>query len=192
VRDFISQHDLIELLACNASDKGISPYHFVLREEMARQLDHQFRQAADKNGVQIEWIGLGTWKASIPKVEEDLVYFWDVKNKIDSQFSDEELNYIYLNAYYEELQRLMISPVEVLYHYIFQEQKGTRFDLNLSAQFHTTEKMAEEIKRSIAKTLRVNLYQAWKLHHDEGKTIDEVDKALRHLNSLTAYNIGED
>ena len=185
LRDFINQHDLIQLLACYRTEKGTGHYHFVLREEMVRLFASNFKKIGEARGVQVEWLGLGTWKAVLPNVEQDLVSFWNANNKIEYQHTPDELNLLYLNAFYDELQRLMISPVEVLYHYILQEQKGTRFSLNPSAQFHTTDKITAEIKRNIAKSFRENLYRAMKLDQDSEKASDDVNKVLEYLKTIT-------
>jgi hypothetical protein len=172
LRQFISQHTLSEFLA-NAST--VSP-DFVSRNQITDlfyDFAQGFSQRAEDRGVQLLWIGVGTWVTPSAIVPERHLEAWKLSSESRIRRSGNVLAIVRKEARLKEFLRLINELLMAAYNLENQEHLTSRKYLELAVDY------------------REKLYSVWKVYQEQNTTPpDELICVLQHLNRVTRRWLG--
>jgi hypothetical protein len=145
---------------------------FVPRDQISNlfyDFTRDFAQKADKLGVQLQWIGLGTWVTPSEIIPSQHLEAWQVSLENFYRGNPTALRQVRHASRNQELLR-MIREVPV-----------TSF-----GRLQSDGLEPEEIVRELLLTYREKLRNAWEIHQNSGGNPPaDLDISLRHLTRLT-------
>lgn len=170
LRNFISRHTLSEFLAnANISSR------FVPREELTDMFyDYakEFSRQSEKQGIELHWIGVGTWVTPSQIIPERQLEAWKISSENRARKSDQVIARIRIDNRLAELLRLIdIIPTAF---YNLEEQ-----DLQPG-----------QIMRRLVLDYRENLHEARDLYVSQKQPVPpELDIVIHHLTQLGAVRV---
>ncbi len=78
LRAFISRYTFQELVS-NVVPVGSGDVGFVLRDDLYREFQGEFRKFLEGSGIRLNWIGVGRWEPVAEAVEQQHLEFWQAK-----------------------------------------------------------------------------------------------------------------
>jgi len=78
LRAFISRYTFQELVS-NVLPAGSGGVGFVLRDDLYREFQGEFRTFLERSGIRLNWIGVGRWEPAAETVEQQHLEFWQAK-----------------------------------------------------------------------------------------------------------------
>jgi len=188
LRAMINQTDLFNLLSASGDGTNKDVSQFVLREEIINKVMQDFNRDAKNKGVQLEWIGLGTWKSVLEPIKNDLLELWKASTKTKVSLTPGELKIMADTARYQELKRLALHPYEIFKRYKAQEQADVQIIKTAGIPVKIEKPKPEDVKYEYLLAYREKLYRAWEIYTSRGEEPPgDLVKALGHLNYLVAY-----
>ncbi len=173
LRQFISRHTLSEFLAnaeCGSS--------FVPRDQLTDlfyDYAKEFSKQAEKRGVELHWIGVGTWVTPSQIIPERQLEAWKLSCDNRLRCSEQSLSHCRKESRLIELIRLIDEVPNTFYNLI---------QLNTSP---------EQIMRRLVLDYREKLREAKDLYQNQQQPIPpELDTAIRHLTLLAAIRINNE
>ena len=199
MRRFIAQHTLTEFLAHvspkdriklsqvpsqpeapfrepgdNGEPPGVNGDDFVPRDKITDlfyDFTTDFTKQADRLGVQLKWIGLGTWQTPSEIIPEQHLEAWQKSLENHILGSEASINEVRLESKNVELLRLISSvPLE-------------NFERMLEEDYDP-----DRIIRELILTYREKLRAAWEVYqNDDRQPPEELEVSIRHITSLNAH-----
>ncbi|RMF47981.1 MAG: hypothetical protein D6755_04435, partial [Anaerolineae bacterium] len=113
LRAFISRYSFQELMSSVLPVDGDGRLQFVLRDDLYREFQQEFREFIQKSGIQLTWIGVGTWEADAESLGETHLKFWQDKLAKQKQVRESALtklrNNTRLDTLLELVRRLLMT-----------------------------------------------------------------------------------
>ncbi len=170
---FISHHTLSEFLT-NAN-VGESPRQFIPRDEITDQFydyEREFSKSAERHGVRLEWIGVGTWTTPAEIILDRHLDAWKISAESRQRRSEPELDGTLRQSWLEEMLRLVDEVPGVYYQLVNQELTS------------------EQIMRRLVLTYREKLRNARDLYYQTGQPVPpELVIVIRHLSRMAAIQV---
>ncbi|MGE5223437.1 MAG: SPFH domain-containing protein [Omnitrophica WOR_2 bacterium] len=170
LRNFISRHTLGEFLA-NASLTS----SFVPREDLTDlfyDYAKEFSRQSENQGVELHWIGVGTWVTPSQIIPERQLEAWKISSENRARKSDQVITRMRLDNRLAELLRLIDIVPTAFYN--LEEQ-----DLQPG-----------QIMRRLVLDYRENLREARDLYVSQKQPVPpELDAVIRHLTQLGAVRV---
>ncbi len=205
IREEISQSDLFDLLSQSideASSEARSG-NFILREDFFQRVVQKINGRRREKGFQVEWLGLGTWRAVLPQIEANLLEMWKNVSTTQQKTTAVELERLGTDARYEEMRRLYLHPAVILEKFMHREEKGLPPFMHggqvspaagvsapaaSASTASTTPAPADQIKYELISAYREKLYRAWIIYSNQGQPVPpEIVRSLRHITDLLAH-----
>lgn len=171
LEEFISQHVLSEFLT-----NAYIGTQFIQREQITNlfyDFAHGFTERAERRGIELHWIGVGTWETPSKIIPDRHLEAWNLTCE----------------------NRVRRSP-----HILDQVREENRFVKLLSlideivTTFHTLmeqETKPEQVMIKLIRAYRKKLIDASVVYTNQDEPIpDELEAAIRHLTDLGAYFVG--
>ena len=76
LRNFIARHTFQELVSNILPTEDADTVHFVFRDEILGVFEDEFRQQLQASGIQLYWIGVGTWETPVQSLHERHLQLW--------------------------------------------------------------------------------------------------------------------
>ncbi|RPI23327.1 MAG: hypothetical protein EHM70_22655 [Chloroflexota bacterium] len=174
LRQFISQHTLSEFLTnANLSTEAGA---FISRDELTNlfyDFAQGFSRRAVERGVELQWIGVGTWVTPSEIIPERHLEAWRLSSENRQRGSEQTLSGIQLDARLTELLRLIDEMAGTFYNLVNQGLDG------------------ETVMRRLMLSYREKLRSARELYADLNQPEPlELQAVLRHLDLLGAIHPG--
>lgn len=173
LRIFISRHTLNEFLAY--ADGSTRPEQFVGRDEITGlfyNFASDFAKRARENGIQLDWIGIGTWVTPAEIIPERHLEAWRLSSENRIRASEPDLRRIRNESRVAELL------------YLIDQIPATFYD---PAQQELTPDL---IMHKLVVMYREKLRQARRLYEEQNQPVPpELDAVIHHLTSLTAIRV---
>jgi hypothetical protein len=186
IREEIARCDLFDLLSQSIDESTAGNY--ILREDFYHTVIQKVNSRRKEKGFQIEWLGLGTWRAVLSQIEENLVEMWKNVSTSQHQTSAQEMERLSMDAHYEELKRLYLHPSIILEKFKSREEKGFPLFLPGGMDAKPAFPSADLIKYELISSYREKLYRAWIIYSDQGQAVPpEIVTSLKHINHLLAH-----
>jgi hypothetical protein len=168
---FIGKHTLSEFLT-NAE----SSVEFIPRDQITDlfyDYAKEFSQRAETRGVELKWIGVGTWVIPAHVIPGRQLEAWKLSCKARLNQSQYVLARLLAESRLTELLRLVDEVPNLFYAAMGQE-------LN-----------PEQITRRLLLDYREKLHNARDLYHNKKQPLPpELNLVIHHLNRLTAIHLG--
>jgi hypothetical protein len=175
LRDFISKRTLSEFLA-NA-DLHVEGVEFVPRDQMTSlfyDFASGFSKRAAARGIQLAWIGVGTWVTPSEIIPAQHLEAWKVSCETRVLSSASRLGNIRRESRAAELLQLIDSILLTFYSEIQDEKPDN------------------QVLRSLALLYREKMRSARDLYKSQNQPIPpELDEAIRYLSLTSMYRLGE-
>lgn len=190
IREEIAQSDLFDLLSQSIDESGAG--NFILREDFFQRVVQKVNSRRKEKGFQVEWLGLGTWRAVLPQIEENLLEMWKNVSTTQQHTTAVELERRGIDARYEEMKRLYLHPAVILDKFVHREESGLPPFLQgaMASPVPTmpTAAPADQIKNELISAYREKLYRAWIIYSYQRQPVPpEIVRALRHINELLSH-----
>jgi hypothetical protein len=174
LREFISKHTLSEFLA-NADDSTNGDFY--TRDYLTNlfyDFASGFSQAAKERGVQIAWIGVGTWVTPSQIIPARHLEAWKLSTETRVLKSPAYLEKTRSDSRTAELLRLVDDVLATFYHLVEEDTPP------------------DEVIRSLALYYREKLRHAKEAYIDQNQPVPkEVDEAIRRLTMTGEIVSGE-
>lgn len=171
LRDFISSHTLNEFLA-SAEVRGSSAagLNFIPRPEIRQRfLSPEFKQRAASQGLQLQWIDIGSW--DIPKfVVDEHHEAWKLSN--ENEVERAKINGVEEDSRTKELIRLIREIQMVAYQSRNQDKPDEEIRTDLISAY-----------LAVLRTVRDNFTG------DEDRNLAELDAAINYLSGFLKENL---
>jgi hypothetical protein len=171
LRTFIGQHTLSEFLT-NADTSN----EFIPRDQITDlfyDYAKEFSQRAETRGVELKWIGVGTWVIPAHVIPERQLEAWKLSCKARLNQSEYVLARLRAESRLTELLRLVDEVPNLYYSFMGQ---GLR---------------PEQITRRLLLDYREKLHNAFDLYQNSGQPLPpELEDVIHHLNRVTAIRLG--
>jgi hypothetical protein len=171
-----------KLAGKNGSSAGVSPLKagdFEYRPAMAEKLfgSITFKEIMRKKGLQVNWIGVGTWETPDEIIPENHLEAWKTSIENQKLGGEEQLTRLYKSSLGAKLIELINDlPINTYYRLAEKEQKND--DQVIEALLEEYIKYLNGIKRYF---------------EDLGeKTPENINTALESINLLLYHDIGSD
>lgn len=168
LRDFISTHTLSEFLT-NA-DTNSSGADFFPRDQLTNlfyDFAAGFTRRAEERGVQLAWIGVGTWVTPSEIIPSRHLEAWKLSSEIRSLKSSTRLSRIHNESRLSELLRLVDDVLNTFYN---DSQQASN---------------PNHVMRSLILLYREKLRNAQELYKSAQQPVPpEVDEAIRRLSII--------
>jgi hypothetical protein len=172
---FITRHTLNEFLVY-AEDQP-DPDRFISRDEISGlfyDFTQGFSKRAQENGIQLTWIGLGTWVTPSEIIPEQHLEAWRLSSDNRLRGSEWNLRRIRNESRLSELMRLIDQISSSYYEWIGQDLPP------------------ETILRRMILQYREKLRLARSLYEEHNQPVPpELDAAIRHLTLLAAIRLAQ-
>ncbi len=76
LRNFIARHTFQELVSNILPTEDAERARFVFREEVLDVFRNEFREQLRNGGIQLNWIGVGTWETTVQSLDERHLQLW--------------------------------------------------------------------------------------------------------------------
>jgi hypothetical protein len=171
LRSFISSHPLSEFLT-NAEPSN----EFIPRDQITNlfyDYAKEFSQRAETRGVELKWIGVGTWVLPDKVIPSRQLDAWKLSSKARLNQSAYVLAHIRAESRLTELLRLVDEVPNLFYTLMGQA-------LN-----------PDQITRRLLLDYREKLRNARDLYQNDGQLVpDELEIVINHLTRLAAIRLG--
>ncbi len=171
LRAFIGRHRLSEFLT-NADTSN----EFIPRDQITDlfyDYAKEFSQRAETRGVELKWIGVGTWVIPAHVIPERQLEAWKLSRKAQLNQNEYVLARLSAESRLTELLRL-VDEVPNLYYSLFG-QKPT----------------PDQITRRLLLDYREKLHNAYDLYQNSEQPLPpELEIVIHHINRLTAIRLG--
>ncbi len=77
LRNFIARHTFQELVSNILPTEEAETMHFVFRDEILDVFRNEFYERLKRNGIQLHWVGAGTWEMDANALEEHHLKLWE-------------------------------------------------------------------------------------------------------------------
>ena len=135
------------------------------------QFADEFTKRAQSNGVELHWIGVGTWKTPVEIVPEKHLQAWKLSNDNLYRESPEVLNKLENEAILQKTI-MMIQDVPIAAH--------------LKATME--EKEAKKAMRSLLLAYQQQLLEAAEFMRDKGEAVPpNIEDAIAHINNMFGH-----
>ncbi len=135
------------------------------------QFADQFTKKARSNGVELHWIGVGTWKTPVEIVPEKHLEAWKLSNENFYRESPDALNGIEAEAILQKTIAL-IQDVPIAAH-----QQAT-----------TEEKDAKKAMRALLLAYHQQLLEAAEFMREKGEAVPpHIEEAISHINNMFGH-----
>ncbi|GAB4530725.1 MAG: hypothetical protein Fur0018_18180 [Anaerolineales bacterium] len=169
LRNFISRHTFQELVSNILPAGDAATMQFVFRKELYQVFEDEFRKALQGSGIQLKWIGVGTWELDSGDLEEKHLALWQRTLAARKQVGETALTKLYNNT---RLDTLLCLVQRTLTAVTVSNHADVRDDLRV---------------RAVLQELRQRLRQAVVWYQHQGQTppvaLREVDIYLGRLLS---------
>jgi hypothetical protein len=168
------QQDIQPAQDLSAVKEPKNPSEFQPRHKISNlftQFAEQFTKKAHSNGVELQWIGVGTWKTSIEIVPEKHLEAWKLSNE---------------NFYRESPEVLGKLETEA----ILQKTIALIQDVPIAAHLQTTmeEKELKKAMRSLLLAYHQQLLEAAEFMRDKGEAVPpNIEEAISHINNMFGH-----
>jgi hypothetical protein len=135
------------------------------------QFADQFTKRARNNGVELHWIGVGTWKTPVEIVPERHLEAWKISNE---------------NLYRESPE--MLSKLES--EAILQKTIALIQDVPIAAhmQANDEEKDTKKVMRSLLLAYHQQLLEAAEFMREKGEAVPpHIEEAISHINNMFGH-----
>jgi hypothetical protein len=181
MRTFISKRTLGEFLANASQARPASPAgtavatgtpgQFVTRDQITDLFYQIFNEKADQFGVELRWIGVGTWETPSEIVPDQHREAWQLSRENQRLGNPKALKGVRKDSRKEELI-FSIREVPIATFAFLQAR-----DLD-----------HQQVKRDLARAFHQRLQSAWRLYQENGSPPpEELEQVLRHLIKLIAH-----
>jgi hypothetical protein len=171
LRDFIARHNLSEFLA--SAETAPDDDSFVHRDKVTNlfyDFAHGFTRRAEERGVQLDWIGVGTWVTPSEIIPARHLEAWRLSSETRWLTSLPHLEKVREESRQAELLRL-IEEVQSSYLNLLEEDAGDRVMI-----------------RRLLLYYREKLHNAIELYKNQGQPVPpEVEEAFRTLTIILAH-----
>ncbi len=106
LRNFIARHTFQELVSNILPTEDAENVQFVFREEILDVFRHEFRERLKRAGIQLNWIGVGTWETTAQALEERHLQLWQESLVKRKQAREGALRKLRFNTCMDTLLRL--------------------------------------------------------------------------------------
>jgi hypothetical protein len=135
------------------------------------QFTDEFTKKAQSNGVELHWIGVGTWKTPIEIVPEKHLQAWKLSNENLIRESPDILNGLENEAILHKTI-MLIQDVPISAH----------------LQATTEEKEAKKAMRALLLAYQQQLMEAAEFMRDKGEAVPpNIDEAIAHINNMFGH-----
>lgn len=174
LRQFISQHTLSEFLT-NARVESTHP--FVPREQLTDlfyDFAYGFSRRAVELGVQLNWIGVGTWVTPSEIIPERHLEAWKLSGQTRVLKNEHVLHLLRNESRLSELIHLVDEILTTYYEQLSQDADP------------------EQTMRQLLLTYREKLHNALDLYQGHNQPAPpELEAAIQHLTVLSAHWLGD-
>ena len=135
------------------------------------QFAEEFTKRAHSNGVELHWIGVGTWRTPVEIVPERHLEAWKLSNENLYRESPETLNKIETDA-------------------ILQKTIGLIQDVPISAHLRATmeEKETKKAMRALLLAYHQQLQEAAEFMRARGEAVSpNIEEAIAHINNMFGH-----
>lgn len=135
------------------------------------QFAEEFTKKAHSNGVELHWIGVGTWKTAVEIVPERHLEAWKLSNE---------------NLYRESPE--VLSKIET--EAILQKTMALIQDVPIAAHLRTTmeEKEPKKALRSLLLAYHQQLLEAAEFMRAKGEAVPpSIEEAITHINNMFGH-----
>jgi hypothetical protein len=174
LRKFIASHKLSEFFTNAYASSGEK--EFVARDKITSRFYEELTPQASKRGVQLDWIGVGTWVTHSDIIPSQHLDAWRLSSETRSLENTLNVNRNYNDSRQAKLLQLID---DILAHY-YQQQNS---DQNIKPR---------TIMRNLAQLYREKLRHVQALYVDANLPPQtEVEEAIQHITSVTAVQPGK-
>ncbi len=107
LRNFISQHTFQELISNILPTEDARTMSFAFRQELYQIFEDEFRKGLEKSGIDLQWIGVGTWELNINDLQEKHLVLWQKALTAQKQVREAALKKLYDNTRLDTLLHLL-------------------------------------------------------------------------------------
>ncbi len=169
---FISRHTLSEFLTTADASNEFIPRDQIT--DLFYDYAKEFSQRAETRGIELKWIGVGTWVIPASVIPSRQLEAWKLSSKARLNQSEYVLSRLRAESRLTELLRL-VDELPNLYYI-------------LSGQALVSDQIAHRMLLDYREKLR----HAGDLYREEGQPLPpELNLVIHHLNRLTAIRLGE-
>lgn len=166
------QDETLRMLPAGTPSPGIpitpSPPAFTPRPDLSARFSESFADEAHRKGVQLDWIGVGTWKTPDEIIPQQHLEAWKLSSENSSA----------MNAIDIQLEQARLQKTIRLIQEIIAEKR----------YLSSTTNDPNDIIRKLLEKYRGQLKLAWDIYQRERVFPPaELREALRHILGLVAY-----
>ncbi len=107
LRNFISQHTFQELISNILPTADAGKMSFAFRQELYQAFEDEFCEGLRRSGIELQWIGVGTWELNINDLQEKHLVLWQKALKAQKQVREAALRKLYNNTRLDTLLHLL-------------------------------------------------------------------------------------
>lgn len=135
------------------------------------QFTDEFTRKAQSNGVELHWIGVGTWETPVEIVPEEHLEAWKLSNENLYRESPEALNRLE-NEAIQQKTIMLIQDVPIAAH----------------SRAHMEEKESKKTMRSLLLAYQQQLLEAAEFMHAKGEAVPpNIEEAIAHINNMFGH-----
>lgn len=137
------------------------------------QFADQFTKRARSNGVELHWIGVGTWKTPVELVPKNHLEAWKLSNENIYRESPEALNQL-------EQDAILNKTIALIQ------------EVPIAAYLDTTsdEKDSKKVMRTLLLAYHQQLIEAVEFMRDRGEAVPpHIEEAISHINNMFGHYI---
>jgi hypothetical protein len=135
------------------------------------QFADEFTKRAQNNGVELHWIGVGTWETPVEIVPEEHLEAWKMSNENLYRESPEALNRLESEAIQQKIL-MLIQDVPI----------------DAYSKANMEEKESKKAMRSLLLAYQQQLLEAAEFMHAKGEAVPpNIEEAIAHINNMFGH-----